>query len=414
MHELTVTVEEPLMLGATFGVANVLDTHRHIPGSVMRGALAARWIVDHGTPDRAPEGKRQEFLDLFEGRVRYGPLFVEGSAIHPLAAWRCKYRAADPGCDRVVADRAHGAAHAACEVCGGRLEPGKGEVAGLRDWHLGESTRTRLTPDEIPEDGNLFSRRHLQPGTVLRGWVCGDHPWLDDLPPQVWLGGRRSVGGLARLEQRKVADPEPEPRADGLVHVELQSPGVFVDRCGRPLPEFPLAEIAARLGCEVDLERAWVRTTRVGGWHAASRLPKPVDVAVTAGSAALVRPRGEVTNAELARLACSGLGLRAAEGFGWVTVNPPPWQAPSPAAPTPPPARELAAKLPEELRDWLVPRLKQLAVELEHDGGRRTEEILERRRLRRLSPTLRQRVEELVRNGDLDVLNDTIALMEAR
>jgi hypothetical protein len=54
----------------------------------------------------------------------------------------------------------------------------------------------------------------------------------------------------------------------------------------------------------------------VGGWHVASGLPKPAELAVAAGSAFIIRTERAVANADIQRLASRGVGLRRHEGFG--------------------------------------------------------------------------------------------------
>ena len=73
-----------------------------------------------------------------------------------------------------------------------------------------------------------------------------------------------------------------------------------------------------------------MRTEVVGGWHAASGLPKPADATLVAGSVFVLRPSGAVDAATLAGLVSNGLGLRRVEGFGVVDVNPAAWRFPAP------------------------------------------------------------------------------------
>ena len=85
---------------------------------------------------------------------------------------------------------------------------------------------------------------------------------------------------------------------------------------GRPRPEPSRTELTRVLGCEAWVERRWTRWQEAGGWHVASGLPKPAELAVAAGSAFIIRTERTVATADLHRLAHRGVGLRRHEGFG--------------------------------------------------------------------------------------------------
>lgn len=368
-YEVALTAEEPLRVGGGT-IGQVVTAHDHVPGSVLRGALAARWIAEHGLPDSVEDPLAEQFRALFEGHIRYGPLLPHGSDLEPLAVARCRYQpTAD--CHDVLIDAAHVDEEPTyCTTCHGPLIAGKG---ALRDCPAPiDGMHAPLNASETAQEGALHSREYLPAGTVLRGRIIGDHPWLAAAPQRVWVGGKRSVGGLARLELAEAAVVQPAQRPDGRLHIELVAPGVFVDDAGRALTGFPLHEIARILDCTPPrIVKSWTRLTQTGGWHAATRLPKPVDHAVAPGSAVLLDlPDGAPTDDELLRLTARGLGLRRSEGFGWINVNPPP-RRPHPLPPAddsgeqPHPAlaaadavdaRDLAALIPA-LRDFAIARM---------------------------------------------------------
>jgi CRISPR-associated protein Csx10 len=95
MSLLRLTLTQPAQVGDRARNDSVLSTRRYIPGGVVRGALAAAWIAAYGEPGPGSP-KRPEFLALFEGRVRYGPLFA-GSAFACLSVLSHKYPATS-GC----------------------------------------------------------------------------------------------------------------------------------------------------------------------------------------------------------------------------------------------------------------------------------------------------------------------------
>ncbi|MGH3168987.1 MAG: hypothetical protein ACRDN0_24290, partial [Trebonia sp.] len=98
---VTVTALQRLALGVGSEVGYFTGTHSFVPGSVLRGALAAAWIAEHGPPHPGSAA----FGELFDGPIRYGPMFVPGAALVPVSAWRCKYPNG-PDCDARAVDRA--------------------------------------------------------------------------------------------------------------------------------------------------------------------------------------------------------------------------------------------------------------------------------------------------------------------
>lgn len=417
MIEVTVHATEPLSLGVGPEAGNIVDSYALVPGAVLRGSLAALWFRQHGGPP-ARGADRDEFIAIFEGDIRFGPLMAENSSVAPMSVVHCKYRPrAD--CLAAVFDEAAGEVAPPLCACDGPVEFHKGEVVGAPVVKL---TSTRLTERETAATGDLFSRRALPAGTVLTGFVHGDHPWLRTCDGErVWLGGRRSVGGGARLTIRSAPEPKPPVRADGLVSIRLLSPGIFVDRATRPSSDFPVGDIAALLGCDaVADQRKWWRPVRVGGWHLASGLPKPQELALAAGSTVLVKPSGPVEPAALAALEQAGLGLRRREGFGAIAVNAPAWRPPVVAATTPDeeaPAIALLALLRPALevaglRSWLVGKLREQAIAIEAGRAGTVGLALAERRLRPIALAVREVIGTALRLPDPEVLSDLVALLE--
>jgi hypothetical protein len=171
--------------------------------------------------------------------------------------------------------------------------------------------------------------------------------------------------------------------------VRLTSPAIIVDDAGRPALD-PVAEILRVLGLpssSVESSRCWTRPVRVGGWHAASGLPKPVELAMELGSVVLLHFHEPPGLEGLLRLARDGVGLRRIEGFGSVQVNPPPWRRTQPpAAPAVAQEPSILARLSDLglLRDetvvrWLIDRCRVVLVERERDRRFSFESLFEER-----------------------------------
>lgn len=366
MPEVEVTLHQPAALGRRPSGGTAVDTYRHIPGSVLRGALAAAWIRRHGAPAGAEPALREQFIALFERGVRFGPLLAPGWGVLPLCVLRCKYRPY-PECRDTLIDTAlqpegddYGAAlEARCDACQGPLTAGTGEVEPLAAQARGggpagsatvRTTRVQLTDRETAAEGMLFTRTalaHRNPdgsARTLAGRIVGGGPWLLGAH-RIQLGGRRSTGGDASCRitpdpATPVADPGDESgegdrgAAPALLDghrlvLRLTSPAVFVDEYGRATDQPDRAQLRRLLGVEVPAPaRTWTRRELTGGWHAASRLPKPDDYAATAGCVYEYRLREDPGPQALRRLLDHGVGLRRAEGFGWIALGA--WSPPPP------------------------------------------------------------------------------------
>ncbi|MFF6815167.1 type III-B CRISPR module-associated Cmr3 family protein [Streptomyces sp. NPDC012403] len=342
MAEVTLRLDQIAALGRRPRGTAPVDTYRHIPGSVLRGALAASWIAQYGPPQQADPGARDHFLRLFEGPVRYGPLLDADSDVVPLSVLRCKYRP-EKACEQFFHDQATDLEplprQPCCTTCGGRTQNGRGEVEffGVDD-HIVQETHVRLDEHERAEEGLLFTRRALKPRRAgIRRAFTGRivappgepvDPWLLQARP-LRVGGRRSTAGGALYEAEDTPAPAPDPAflvTKGRLVVRLVSPAFLVDAAGRPATRPDAGLLSELLGVKVTVDHAWIRRESTGGWNALTNLPKPAELAVSAGSAFRLGLGSTPTAQGLRRLLDHGLGLRRAEGFGWVALGP--WHPP--------------------------------------------------------------------------------------
>ncbi|MCW2914726.1 MAG: hypothetical protein JWN52_2794 [Actinomycetia bacterium] len=434
--QVTVTARQVLALGSRPTAEALQLTHLHIPGSVLRGALAGAWLAELGEPDPVSRGRavipahrRADFTELFEGGVRFGPLLRPGSYITPLSVRRCKYPSA-PGCPDVVIDEAFIDPPATrCPECEGVLERGRGEVESVAGL-LTEDTRVALTEGETAQDELLYTRRSLRPRDAVGRPVTftgrlssarGPLPdWLAE-PRRLYLGGRRSTGGGGDYTADSFSTPRTEPVTDRVV-LRLASPALLVDAAGRPATR-PDEELLSRLlGVSVRCGRAWTRTTSVGGWHAASNLPKPEELAVSAGSVFELGLNGGTAEPEgVAALLAHGLGLRRAEGYGWAELATAPWRPPAEArAERQVPSTGMAADLSATLFDsgqgrWLLKELRRFLAGFEGDR-RPPPYLLERPQLERAlhDELFRRRLELLLTRVPPEGIQQVIEALEIR
>ena len=319
---LIVTLRQPVQISVRRSADYVTRSEPYVPGWVLRGAFAAAWIRRYGVPSTSP--KRDEFVRLFEGGVRFGPAFAaEGPS--SLAVHKHKYDPA-PGCRSKVVDRALvDGPWPECTTCDQEWVPCRGIADSGRLVH--RRTSVRVGSDGIAVDANLFARESISAcddqgeARVLTGQIIANDPQhvetLMALGP-VRVGGRRTSYGLSELAVTSDGEPHlgGQVRPDGRVVVRLVSPAVFVDDYGRPARVPDAAELATWFDADATLIRQWTRWEHVGGWHAASGLPKPTETVVSAGSTYLVDVADPVNKDTLRRLWTRGVGLRRHEGFG--------------------------------------------------------------------------------------------------
>jgi CRISPR-associated protein Csx10 len=323
VSELTLTLSQPAQIGDRARKNFVLSTMEHVPGSVVRGAFAAAWLALYG-PSKPGTPERKQFLDLFEGGVRFGPLLREGTEFMSLAVVGHKYDPTD-ACAIVDYDRAMTDDDPPdyCPDCDSPLEQRRG-------LHGDRPPPVRRTSVAIGESGTaipgqLFTRELLPTGLGFHGTLTAtpdQQAVLASLGP-IRIGGRRTTHGLAEVAIRDGGTPPTaQRRPDGDLVIRLRSPGIFTDDYGRPAREPSPHELERALGVSAHVVRSWTRWEQSGGWHAASGLPKHQELTVAAGSTFLVHPERPVDGTALRNLAASGLGLRRHEGYGDLALPP--------------------------------------------------------------------------------------------
>lgn len=316
MAGLTLTLSARAQIGDRARNDFVVSSYPFIPGWVVRGAFAAAWLARHGGQNNRSTDERAEFVDLFEGGVRFAPLYHD-DPFPPLSVLSHKYDMTDD-CMVEGFDLVHESAnHLTCPDCRSPLEPRTslpGSSALLR-----RRTHVQIGANDVAVRGALVTRETLAAGRSFSGHIVGtpgELTLLGQLTP-VRVGGRRTTHGTASVRiDANAALPHAERLSDHRLVLRLRSPGVFVDEQGRPSQDPNSEELHRVLGVETTVERRWTRWMTIAGWHIASQLPKPAELAVAAGSTYVLSAAKPVDDSRLAELMSRGLGLRRHEGFG--------------------------------------------------------------------------------------------------
>ena len=329
MRAVTATLHQPVAAGTGLRKAGVQASEDYLTGTVLRGALAARWIARHGAPTTVNPCDRGEFERLFEGDVGFGPLLPPATVPMPMSCWIHKYDP-EPGCprwwDEALGRTPGGDGLPRCPHCALPLQRGSGQLTTVRDGRtvaavdVVEDTHTEIGPDGRVVPKNLFARQRIRAGQVFTGLLLGADTDLDLITAgvtRVWLGGRRSTSGLATLTvEQAPAAPSVQRLGDRHLVLRLAQPGIFVDDYGRPQPDPHPRDLQRAFGVRARVERRWMRWTTVSGWHAASGFAKPGERCAARGSTYLIGCDKTPTDAALAADAARGIGLRRVEGFG--------------------------------------------------------------------------------------------------
>lgn len=448
--DYTLTPQARVSAGRGGQVQNVRTVHQVLPGSVIRGALGAAWCGP--TDARFVGGAAQaDFDELFAGLMDVHAAIPgldkaggrDEALFQPFSWVKCKYRS-ESGCgsdDQAWYDQAVAVVKGSsdwrrtCPTCGQPVEQSKGAWRLGTNWDVA-TVRTALTKG-VAEDDMLFTRRAMIKEVTYRGSLrLASNPRPEVLEwllkdKMIRVGGQRSTMGACRW-QAVVATDKAE-QITGSCVVQLKSPAILIDDFGAPSLDLAgaLAGILDPHGAGT-VTRVWTRPEVVTGWHGIAGLPKPSEWAIAAGSVALV----EGASAALVNLLDAGIGVRRAEGYGQLHMQPvsvtdpirvggeggqethsAPVEAASPEPSPPSPFDELKRFLPDAARDQTframfaeAQRIKQL-----RDGGfpehivaQRIDGLVRWPWMRDLSGETQHAVTELLSS---DPLNELMAML---
>lgn len=323
-YQLEITTTADVSPAANRERGFITPSLEYLPGGALRGSLAAHWIERFGPP-----GKKFEKFAADVAALRIGPGVAEGASARPLSVYACKYPTKSDCAEALDAAFGELPDPPYCPGCGRHLEPSKG------GWEAGPAsrmrTRTALTDDGTAKEGALYSRQYLTRNQHFVAMAYGDLGWLGAQPVALRVGGRRSVAGSVTL--RAVEAPSAEPREGDRLVVRLCSPGVFLDAQARNqlVPQVGDFERALRgtdmASAVVSVAHAWTRPTVIGGWNSAAGLPKSTEVAAAIASTYVLACAGGFTAAGAGAISDRGLGVRRADGLGWVEVAPSAWRS---------------------------------------------------------------------------------------
>jgi len=368
-YRVFATAETPFAISVRRATGNDLDTQRFIPGTVIRGALAAAYLAEHNEPDAA-------FHALFlQKLVRFGDLRIGDARPWPLSVRQCAAKPDEhPKIDNLLRAGAEGVLPIECQdpeenpEDRPKLEPPQGyyrfkqpDPSRVLQYCGEEVGSRRLAHAEIDplflkaRPGQFHSSQLVDQAQEFSGFFHardeGEAALLSLIGKgrDVYVGRGRSRGqGRVRVSIFEEAARSPSRIRDKIERMNqvarrlggqndsvvfsctLDSATVLYDRWLRPRSclearDLGLAPAANEEPYEIVAQ--FQRTAPITGWHAKGGLPKSETVAVSPGSCFLFRRhRCADPEVEYQRLAVifagleeCGVGERLDEGFGEVT-----------------------------------------------------------------------------------------------
>lgn len=354
-YQLTITVEEDLLLASVPAGGNEAVSLPYVPGTVLRGALARPHAPG---PSMVPDDAfRKAFLSakiLFLDALPYKTEWGVAQWL-PSCAMSCKHC----GGFRTGPELRHGMFSRfetipdgeVCPLCNAPLERQSGFYfrMGARfaradiplhfEAHNELDDNTRKTVE-----GALYTEFRVPRGTVFMSELRFlEEP--DTLDPgrllprpgestQVRLGRSKATAAL-RCDDHPGADPLEELQEvgeEGICYLMLSSIALVEDSWGRAFRRFDQDTLAAmlltdtgKLGLQLfDAGEQYTRYCWVSGFNAAQGLPKCRELGLAPGSCgAFLVTDINLARASLTALLTGGGGYRTNEGFGQVLLNPP-------------------------------------------------------------------------------------------
>ena len=378
-YRITATLLAPLAIQKT-RQSNASETLSYLPGSSFRGAAAAKYLQEGGSPED------DDFQLLFIRRPIFFPNLLpvddDGhtiSQVLPLTSISCKRFPGFKGndshgvCDTLAKkwiDRNNPEEFSdwQCPLCGEAVKaisgywngdisaPVKFKPTALYQRHTGIDRVTGTIAQGIfyiTQTMADYRKKYSNDGSdtdkycrqVLSGGLFMDEKQyviLKSLVTDSLIAGADRTSGMGELniviEPSNAASPDivtwdqsfktrlqsltngglrPDLLSGVYFTLKLESHGIFVDEFLRPTAELNLDFLGIKPVFKMS------KSLIIRGWNDAWRMPKPDDIGIRMGSVYLFCYEGddlEGLGRFLAQLNIRGIGLRREEGFGRVFV----------------------------------------------------------------------------------------------
>lgn len=349
MRELNVKIQtlSPVILTAANDSQVMTATQQLIPGSVLRGILATRYIQEQrlGKDAHRDAGFRQLFFE----KLRFLPVQPEQNGKRafalPLSLLKEKAKAGETAKiqDSLLSDE-HPDNYKSFRGMAVRT------AKGLEPVSVSTSISLHMTRSDAlrrllgsSQDGGIFNYEAIDAGQTFLGSIIGEHEDLVALQKGLSYSSKGLTCHLGRskyteyglcrlnfLSEDAVSDlPQTEDVEKQAVLLRLDSdylPAVVPSPAQVPNAEQELQnELQAKLGKEFHLTKVFAKAMSTGHFVGVWSMQQPRAVGLAAGTAFELQKDSAWTMADmqkLSALAVSGIGRRTAEGFGQLRVWP--------------------------------------------------------------------------------------------
>lgn len=341
MYKITyrITTLSPVLFAINVGDTNMVSTREYIPGSVIMGLFAGRFIQKNNLRDKAhEEGK---FYDWFlKGDVKFTNANIVSR--HDRGVYK-RYHPVplsmqhEKGNDNKIYDL----------LCADDEDSDKQTV--YKEGFI-RTEGKNIYRQPIKKSLNFHHQRDSAKGTVkeifnyesidacqtFEGDILGGENDLKQVMclfnnnDEVYLGRSRNAQyGKVRFEFVSTKPEDFTSEIDGLnsgsgdVSLTLLSNTIIHNENGFSTTELPVLEeiLKKKLGNGVTIQKAFVRTDEVENFVSVWRLRKPSEVCFRAGSCFLLEGVGDTSG--LNDLQKNGIGERRGEGLGRIAFG---WQ----------------------------------------------------------------------------------------
>lgn len=302
----------------------VITGENHIPGVMLRGALAAVYMKKNAAPPSGDYGEYDDFRAMFLEKLRYEPALPTDGAYTP-------YRVVPASVVRYkvpVKDEPEYVDLAACKHPGVQT---KGVASGsvyasgdeAHSMYMLRAARSRQMHHSI--SGDLFAYDALEANGLFRTRISGDPDSLARLFRLIQEGDELRLGksrgaqyGCAVIERITPAAPEGNTDASKRFVMTLQTPAVLRDEKGTPAADCLslLRALEKRTGLSLTMERCFAVSGNIEGYNPQWHLSKQAVPALLASTTIVF---GTAESVSLPREIW--LGERSQEGYGLACIQ---------------------------------------------------------------------------------------------
>jgi CRISPR-associated protein Csx10 len=350
----TIELQSPLLATDVMGDPNSAVSMPFIPGSLLRGALIARYLQS-GQPNFDPgedaEAHRlffsdsTRFLNAYPMNPHLGKAEKRRALPMPMA-WRFDKDdyVSDDDSKKEIHDLSRKTVAFRDEAVEGAFfwrdkketvdrfsPPRKINVHTQRDARRGRSTR---------DSGAVYRYDGLAAGMRLQAVILTSTEHKETIEKllagaTLWIGRARRAGyGRSLITEIETpdfwresgTDDSPPPlNANDTLHITFTSDALLRDQNGQATLD-PRGDLETALGLPVDSltllpDRSWAGSKIISGFNRKWRLPLPQTVALAAGSIFVYQTKTPIDWQKLGDLERNGIGERRNEGFGRALAN---------------------------------------------------------------------------------------------